>query len=124
MPDWLDPEAPYLARFLKQSGYATAHYGKWHLSNDMIPDSPVPGKYGYDDYGAFNCSGEQMPWHEDAKHSIAFMEKSHRNGQPFFINVWLHEPHTPHHTLPKYRWRFPELDEADNIYAAILIACR
>jgi arylsulfatase A-like enzyme len=120
MPDWLDLDAPYLARFLKESGYATAHYGKWHLSNNMIPDSPVPGKYGYDDYGAFNCSGEQMPWHEDAKNTIAFIEKSLKDGKPFFINVWLHEPHTPHHTLPKYRWRFPKLDEADNIYAAIL----
>lgn len=120
MPDWLDPKAPLLPRFLKESGYATAHYGKWHLSNNMIPDSPVPGKYGYDDYGAFNCSGEQMPWYEDAKNTIAFMEKSKNNAKPFFINVWLHEPHTPHHTLPKYRWRFPKLDEPDNIYAAIL----
>lgn len=121
MPDWLDLNAPYLARFLKESGYATAHYGKWHLSNNMIPDSPVPGKYGYDDYGAFNCSGEQMPWYEDAQRTIAFMEKSKKDAKPFFINVWLHEPHTPHHTLPEYRWRFRELDdEGDNIYAAIL----
>ena len=120
MPDWLDLEAPYMARFLQQNGYATAHYGKWHLANDMIPDSPIPGKYGYDEYGAFNCSGEQMPWHEDAENAIAFIEKSKKNNKPFFVNVWLHEPHTPHHTLPKYRWRFRELDEPDNIYAAIL----
>ena len=121
MPDWLDPEAPFLARILKEGGYATAHYGKWHLANNMIPDSPSPGEYGYDDFGAFNCSGEQMPWHEDSKHAIAFMEKSKLDSKPFFINVWLHEPHTPHHTLPKYRWRFKELDdEGDSIYAAIL----
>ncbi len=121
MPDWLDLKAPYLARFLNGAGYATAHYGKWHLSNNMIPDSPSPGEYGYDDYGAFNCSGEQMPWFEDSQRTIAFMEKSKKAAQPFFINVWLHEPHTPHHTLPEYRWRFRELDdEGDNIYAAIL----
>ena len=42
MPDWLDTKAPLLPRFLQQAGYATAHYGKWHLSNDMIPDSPFP----------------------------------------------------------------------------------
>ena len=121
MPDWLDLDAPYLARFLKQSGYGTAHYGKWHLSNNMIPDSPVPGKYGYDEYGAFNCSGEQMPWYEDSQRAIAFIEKSQQNAKPFFINVWLHEPHTPHHVIPEYRWRFRELDEeGDNIYAAIL----
>ena len=121
MPDWLDLNAPYLARMLNEGGYATAHYGKWHLSNEMIKDSPVPGEYGYDHYGAFNCSGEQMPWFEDSVNTIAFMEKSQQEGKPFFINVWMHEPHTPHHVIPEYRWRFRDLeDEGDNIYAAIL----
>jgi N-acetylgalactosamine-6-sulfatase len=120
MPDWLALDAPFLPRMLKESGYATAHYGKWHLSNDMIPDSPAPGEYGYDDYGAFNCSGQQMPWFEDADHAIAFMEKSMKDGKPFYINLWIHEPHTPHHVLPKYRWRFPDLEEKDQIYAAVL----
>lgn len=72
MPDWLSPDAPLLPRLLKRAGYATAHFGKWHLSNDMIPDSPLPSAYGYDEYGAFNCAGEQMPVHEDAQHAIAF----------------------------------------------------
>ena len=61
---------------LQKSGYATAHFGKWHLSNNMIPDSPLPGQYGYDEYGAFNCAGEQMPVHEDARNTIAFIEKA------------------------------------------------
>ena len=120
MPDWLSPQAPLLPRFLQQAGYATAHFGKWHLSNDMIPDSPLPGEYGYDEYAAFNCAGEQMPVHEDADNAIAFMEKSTRANKPFFINLWMHEPHTPFHVLPKYRWRFRDLDERDNIYAAVL----
>ena len=120
MPDWLSPEAPLLPRFLQQAGYATAHFGKWHLSNNMIPDSPLPSEYGYDVYGAFNCAGEQMPVHEDSRHTVAFIEKSHRENKPFFVNLWLHEPHTPFHTLPKYRWRFQELEERDNIYASVL----
>lgn len=121
MPDWLSTEAPTLPRFLKQAGYATAHFGKWHLSNDMIPDSPLPSAYGYDEYGAFNCAGEQMPVHEDADYAIRFIEASQRARKPFFVNLWIHEPHTPFHTLPKYRWRFRELDsEADNIYASVL----
>ena len=65
-----------LPKMLQSAGYATAHFGKWHLSNDMIPDSPLPKVYGYDEYGAFNCAGEQMPVHEDADHAIAFIEKS------------------------------------------------
>lgn len=120
MPDWLALDAPFLPRMLQKGGYATAHFGKWHLSNNMIPDSPAPGAYGYDAYGAFNCSGEQMPVHEDADNAIAFMEKSQQAGKPFFINLWMHEPHTPFHTVPKYRWRFRELEEADNIYASVL----
>ncbi|QGJ70311.1 N-acetylgalactosamine-6-sulfate sulfatase [Planctomycetales bacterium 10988] len=121
MPDWLSPQAPLLPRFLQQAGYRTAHYGKWHLSNNMIPDSPLPSEYGYDEYGAFNCAGQQMPYFEDAQHAIAFMKKSHRQQKPFFMNLWIHEPHTPFHTLPKYRWRFRELkDERDNIYASVL----
>ena len=120
MPDWLDPKAPLLSRFLQEGGYATAHFGKWHLSNNMIPDSPLPREYGFDAYGAFNCAGEQMPVHEDARNAVAFIEKAHREGKPFFINLWLHEPHTPFHTLPKYRWRFQGLEEPDNIYASVL----
>ena len=86
----------------------------------MIPDSPTPAEYGYHDYGAFNCSGEQMPWHEDSKHASAFIEKSVAEKKPFFINLWLHEPHTPFHTVPKYEWRFRDLDRADQIYASVL----
>jgi len=120
MPDWLSPDAPLLPRMLQKAGYATAHYGKWHLANNMIPDSPLPSAYGYDEYGAFNCAGEQMPVHEDSRHAINFIQKSHAAGKPFFINLWIHEPHTPFHTVPKFRWRFRELAEADNIYASVL----
>ncbi len=120
MPDWLDTKAPILPRLLQGAGYATAHFGKWHLANNMIPDSPLPSEYGYDEYGAFNCAGEQIPVHEDSERANAFIEKSHREGKPFFVNLWLHEPHTPFHTVPKYRWRFRDLEETDNIYASVL----
>jgi arylsulfatase A-like enzyme len=121
MPDWLDTTAPSLPRFLREAGYATAHYGKWHLANDMIPDSPLPAVYGYDDYGAFNCAGEQMPVHDDARRAVAFIEQSVAAKKPFFINLWLHEPHTPFHTVPKYEWRFRDLkSREDQIYASVL----
>ena len=81
MPDWLDPDSPLLSKFLKSVGYATAHFGKWHLANDMIPDSPLPSQYGFDAYGAFNCSGKQMPVHEDAINTISFMKKSKKEGK-------------------------------------------
>ena len=34
MADFLDPAAPSLPRALKAAGYATAHFGKWHLGWD------------------------------------------------------------------------------------------
>ncbi len=120
MPDWLSPNIPTLPRMLQSAGYATAHFGKWHLANNMIPDSPLPKDYGYDEYGAFNCAGEQMPVHEDATRAISFIEKNVAKSKKFFINLWIHEPHTPFHTLPEYRRRFPELDDPDNVYASVL----
>lgn len=121
MPDWLSPQAPLLPRLLQQAGYRTAHFGKWHLSNNMIPDSPLPSAYGYDAYGAFNCAGEQMPVHEDAEHVIEFIEESNSKNQPFFINLWIHEPHTPFHTVPKYEWRYRDMESReDAIYASVL----
>lgn len=120
MPDWLDPQAPLLSRFLREAGYSTAHYGKWHLANDMIPDAPFLTAYGYDDYGAFNCSGPQMYVHDDVKSAIPFIEQSKAKGKPFFVNLWIHEPHTPFHVDPKLQKRFAELGEKDAIYAATL----
>ncbi len=121
MPDWLDPGVNTLPKILQKAGYATAHYGKWHISNNMIPDSPTPLEYGYDEYAAFNCSGEQMPFHEDAIHTNAFIEKSVAAGKPFFVNLWIHEPHTPFHTIPKYDRKFSEMkNKGDAIYASAL----
>ncbi|MEM7601510.1 MAG: sulfatase-like hydrolase/transferase, partial [Verrucomicrobiota bacterium] len=121
MPDWLDTGAPSMPRMLQEAGYRTAHFGKWHLANNMIPDSPTPAEYGYDTYGAFNCSGEQMPVHEDAMHANAFIESAVEEGKPFFVNLWVHEPHTPFHTVPKYEWRARDIeDPADQIYASVL----
>lgn len=120
MPDWLDPQAVLLPRLLQQAGYSTAHFGKWHLTNIMVKDAPLPSEYGYDAYGAFNCSGPQMPVHDDVKNSIAFIEKSVAAKKPFFINLWVHEPHTPHYPKPEYLAKFADLKEPDQIYAAVL----
>ena len=86
----------------------------------MIPDSPTPDHYAFDTYGAFNCAGEQMPYHEDSMHAVNFIKKCNNEKKPFYINLWIHEPHTPFHTQPKYMWRFRNLEEKDQIYASVL----
>jgi uncharacterized sulfatase len=47
---WLDPKAPTLARLLKQGGYATGHFGKWHLGGQRdVDDAPPISAYGFDE---------------------------------------------------------------------------
>jgi uncharacterized sulfatase len=47
--DWLDPAAPSLARMLKSSGYATGHFGKWHLGGGRdVGEAPLISEYGFD----------------------------------------------------------------------------
>ena len=49
MAQWLDPQAPMLARFLQQSGYATGHFGKWHMGGQRdVKDAPAISVYGFD----------------------------------------------------------------------------
>ena len=120
MQDWLDPQSVLLPRLLQDAGYATAHFGKWHLTNVMVSDAPPAGDYGYDVYGTFNGAGEQMPVHEDVERSIAFIEQSAAAAKPFFLNLWIHEPHTPFYPLPEYMQQFEALDEPEQIYAATL----
>ena len=41
MPDWLDPKATTVTRLLRDAGYATGHFGKWHLGSG--DGAPSPG---------------------------------------------------------------------------------
>lgn len=46
---WLDPKAPMLARSLQKAGYATGHFGKWHMGGQRnVDDAPAITEYGFD----------------------------------------------------------------------------
>jgi uncharacterized sulfatase len=50
MAQWLDPNAPMLARSLHQAGYATGHFGKWHMGGQRdVDDAPPITAYGFDE---------------------------------------------------------------------------
>jgi len=50
MAQWLDPKAPMLARQLQQSGYATGHFGKWHMGGQRdVTNAPAITEYGFDE---------------------------------------------------------------------------
>ncbi len=49
MAQWLDPAAPVLARALHRAGYATGHFGKWHMGGQRdVGDAPLISAYGFD----------------------------------------------------------------------------
>ena len=49
MANYLDPSAPFYARVLKENGYATGHFGKWHMGGGRdLGDVPHPTEYGFD----------------------------------------------------------------------------
>ncbi len=49
MANWLDPRAPMLARSLQTAGYATGHFGKWHMGGQRdVAEAPPITDYGFD----------------------------------------------------------------------------
>ena len=50
MEQWLEPAAPTLARQLQAAGYATGHFGKWHMGGQRdVGEAPMITEYGFDE---------------------------------------------------------------------------
>ncbi len=85
----LDASQITIAELLKQAGYATAHYGKWHIAGGG------PGQHGYDEHdgdtGNENAFKFKDPNPVDifgmATRAEAFMMQSRNAGKPFFIQL-------------------------------------
>jgi arylsulfatase A-like enzyme len=99
---------------MRTAGYATGHFGKWHLGGGRdVTDAPKFAAYGYDE----NASTYESPephsditatnwiWSDQDKvkrwdRTAFFVDKTldfldrHR-GQPCFINLWPDDVHTP-----------------------------
>lgn len=49
MAQWLDVRAPTLAKTLQRAGYATGHFGKWHMGGQRdVGEAPLITEYGFD----------------------------------------------------------------------------
>lgn len=93
---------------LRKAGYATAHYGKWHISGGG------PEKHGFDesdgDTGNENAYQFKDPNPVDifgmADRATAFMERSSKAKKPFFIQLSWNALHASENanqaTLAKY----------------------
>ncbi|MCH7869453.1 MAG: sulfatase, partial [Myxococcales bacterium] len=105
-------EVETIAEVLRDAGYATGHFGKWHLGPE--PFSPLEQGFDVDlpHWSGPGAAGSYVaPWQypdelgfvphfpgehiEDrmAKEAVSFMEK-HRN-EPFFLNYWAFSVHGP-----------------------------
>jgi N-acetylgalactosamine-6-sulfatase len=118
MPDWLDPKVVMLPRLLQQAGYRTGHFGKWHLTSAPIPDAPLVQEYGFDESAVFNGPPPYADHDTLIDAAIRFIESS-KDG-PFYVNVWLHETHTPHYPRQELLAKYADLDDRQRVYAAIV----
>lgn len=112
--DFLDDKNPSMARAFKNAGYATAHIGKWHMGGGRdVKNAPSIKNYGFDEYVSTYESPDPAPeitttkWIWSDKDSVKrwkrtefFVDKSidfikRHKDEPFFINLWPDDMHTP-----------------------------
>ena len=130
----LRAEERTVPKVLKEHGYATAHFGKWHLNGRFnSPAQPQPDDHGYDWWLA--TQNNAAPNHRNPTNLV-------RNGQrvgpaegysalivageasewlrgrrdadkPFFLTVWTHEPHAIIETDERFRAEYKDLPDPD-----------
>ena len=112
--DYLNPKYPTIARALKGNGYATGHFGKWHMGGGRdVDDAPQIPLYGFDEYVSTYESPDPdklitaSNWIWSEKDSIKrwdrtkyFVDKAldfmkRHKDQPCFVNLWPDDMHTP-----------------------------
>ncbi len=134
MANYLDPKAPSIARAFQHAGYATAHFGKWHMGGGAdVGNAPLPQAYGYDQsLVSITGLGDRIlpkgkkPWTKQSlklghgntrvvkkwkmtgifvDSTIAFIMR-HKD-QPFYIDFWPMGIHDPYNPKPEWRKKFP-----------------
>ena len=129
MANWLDPAAPMLARDLQAAGYATGHFGKWHMGGQRdVTEAPPIAAYGFDasltnfegmgpkllpltkdetgEVGRIwenaEILGGPVTWMQRSTittgfidSALAFIETATEAEQPFYVNVWPDDVHSP-----------------------------
>ncbi|MFZ9746526.1 MAG: sulfatase-like hydrolase/transferase [Opitutaceae bacterium] len=107
----LAPETPTLAKVLRQAGYATGLFGKWHCGHQ---DESNPTRLGFDEFVGFLHGGADYHRHQNwrnglrvedvagystdliTERSVDFIRR-HRD-RPFFLHVGHQAVHNPYQT--------------------------
>ena len=133
-----------LAQALQRAGYATGHFGKWHLNGLRGPGVPVlakdthhPGKFGFDSWLSvtnffdrdpiLSRQGEFVEFQGDSSEivvdeAIQFIEKQATQKRPFFTVIWYGTPHSPFRAAPEDKRDFQRLDAASQDHYGELVA--
>ena len=136
----LDTNFPTIGKMMKQAGYATGHFGKWHLG----PEPYSPLEHGFDKdiphhTGAGPGKSFVAPWSlqhikedypgqhiEDrmAEESIKWLDTL-ADDQPFYMNYWMFSVHAPfdakEELIEKYRESIdPNNPQRSATYAAMV----
>ena len=110
------PQEITLAEVLRQHGYTTGHFGKWHLGSVRHGSPAHPGANGFDHWisapnfydndpilshegKAVQHQGESSELAVDL--ALDWMEKLQADPAPFFAVIWFGSPHSPHRAIAK-----------------------
>ena len=125
-PNWsMRPEEITIAHVLRDAGYATGHFGKWHVGTVKAGSPLNPGAMGFDEWLSHDNFFELDPTLSrnggpperfDGESSaivvgeaIRFIEKSTASGKPFLAVVWFGSPHEPYSGLEEDLALYDEL---------------
>ena len=126
----LKPEYRTLAESLRDAGYATGHFGKWHLGPPPYSplehgfDSDLPHHSGPGPAGSYVAPWKFKDFDHDPDHPDQHIEdrmaaeaaewmERHKD-EPFFLNYWMFSVHAPFDAkralIEKYRMRVDSQD--------------
>ena len=133
-----------IARGLSEAGYATGHFGKWHLNGLRGPGVPVvaddahgPGVFGFDEWLSVTNFFERDPLMSrnglfvqqtgDSSEvvvadALRFIGRQVARSKPFFAVIWYGTPHSPWIASEEDRAPFGELDERSQHHYGELVA--
>lgn len=117
-PNWsLRPKEITFAHLLNEAGYATAHFGKWHVGPVKKESPTSPGAMGFDQWlshdnffemnPVLSRNGEAPQKIEGegseviVNETIKFIQTAINQEQPFLAVVWFGSPHEPYSGLPE-----------------------
>lgn len=132
-----------LPQALRAAGYATAHFGKWHLNGFKGPGAPVlkeddhnPGAFGFDDWLSVTNFFDRDPMlsrkgkFEEFKgdsseivvaEALQLMQAKRASGQPLFSVIWFGSPHAPFIAAEEDKTAFAALKKnAQNHYGELV----